>query len=182
MLKNTFIIIFIVCLKSFGQDYHGFKIENNQLEWQKVFESKLSMIDIEKILKTKGIFKNMKSEDEQIIGKIDNITADYQGAGKSIWNTSFYVQNSSINGTFYIEFKDERYRVTLNGINLKTINDLSGNGISVMSANAVQPLSDFAIKKGNFRKGFLRSDAKTFEITFSNLFDFEKYKLKSDDW
>ena len=61
-------------------------------------------------------------------------------------------------------------------------NDLSGNGVSVMSANAVQPLSNFALKKGNFRKGFLRVDAKTFEITFTNLFDFDKYELKSNDW
>ena len=182
MLKNIFIIVFIISLKFFGQEKHNFKIENNQLEWQKVFESELIMTDIEKILKSKGVFKNIMSEEEQISGEIENISADYQGAGKRSWTTSFYVQNSSISGAFYIEFKDGRYRVTLNDINLKTINDLSGNGVSVMSANAVQPLSNFALKKGNFRKGFLRADAKTFEITFTNLFDFDKYELKSNDW
>ena len=51
-----------------------------------------------------------------------------------------------------------------------------------MTANSVQPLSDFAIKKGEFKKGFLKADAQIFEITFSNLFDFDKYELKSEDW
>ncbi len=40
------------------------------------------------------------SEEEQISGEIENISADYQGAGKSSWTTSFYVQNSSISGAF----------------------------------------------------------------------------------
>ncbi|MEJ1224071.1 hypothetical protein [Sediminicola sp. 1XM1-17] len=182
MLKKILIILLVASLRLNGQEIHSFKIENNHIEWQKIFESQLLKSDIEKIIKEKGIFKNITFEEELLDGEIENISPDYQGAGKSSWNTSFYVQNSSISGTFHIDFKDGRYRVTLNGINLKTINDLSGNGISVMTANSVQPLSDFAIKKGEFKKGFLKADAQIFEITFSNLFDFDKYELKSEDW
>ena len=51
-----------------------------------------------------------------------------------------------------------------------------------MSANAVQPLSYYALKNSQIRKGFLNSDAKIYDYTFSNLFDFSKYKIKSEDW
>lgn len=182
MRNKVLIIILLISLKGFGQDAHSFKIENGQLEWQKVFQTELTQAKIEKILRNNGIFKDPMTDGNQINGRIENITADYKGTGKNSWNTSFYVQNTSINGTFYIEFKDGRFRVTFNGINLRTTNDLSGNGITVMSANSVQPLSDFAIKKGKFRKGFLRADVKIFEYTFTNLFNFNKYKSKSGDW
>lgn len=182
MFKYILIVLFFVCPIAFVQVSHNFKIENSQLEWQKVYQSKLSKVEIEKILKEKGIFKNLNYGETEISGEIENITADYQGAGKNNWNTSFYVQNSSIRGNFHIELKDGRYRVTLNAINLKTINELSDGGISVMSANSVQPLSDFAIRKGEFRKGFLKADAHIFEHTFNNLFDFNNHNSKSDDW
>lgn len=181
-MKKLLILLQFISLVVFGQQENHFIIENNQLEWQKVFESKLKLSNIENIIKGKGIFKNIVFEKNLITGEIENIPADYKGAGKSSWNTSFYVQNTNISASFFIEFKEGRFRVTLNGINLKTINELSGNGISVMSANSIQPLSDFAIKKTKFRKGFLKSDAKIYEHTFSNLFNFNNYKTKSNDW
>ena len=182
MINKILILFLLIVSKGFTQDKHSFEIENNQLVWQKVFTSELNQAKIEKILKENGIFKNTVLAEKQINGEIENITADYEGVGKNSWNTSFYVQNTTISGTFFIEFKEGRYRVTFNGINLKTVNDLSGEGITVMSANSIQPLSDFAIRKGKFRKGFLRADVKIFEHTFTNIFDFNKYKLKTNDW
>lgn len=181
-MKKNFILILLLSLKSFGQDEHSFSIDNSQLSWQKVFQNDMKIDEIESKLKQMGLFKNLVFNKNQVSGEIENIPADYNGIGKNSWNTSFYVQNTLITGTFFIEFKEGRYRITLNGINLITINELAGSGITVMSANSIQPLSEFAIKKGKFRKGFLKSDANIYEYTFSNLFDFSKYNIKSNDW
>ena len=97
-------------------------------------------------------------------------------------NTSIYVQNSTFTGQFQLEFKEGKYRVTMNGINLKNSNNLSGSGISIMSANSIQPLSNYAVKNSQFRKGYLKSDAKIYDYTFSNVFDFSKYSKKSEGW
>ena len=136
-MKKIFLLFYLFCIYSFGQEKHNFNIENNQLEWQKVFETDLQKSQIEKIIKEKGVFKNLIFEENLISGEIENFPADYTGVGKTSWNTSFYVQNTSITAAFFIEIKDGRYRVSLNGINLRTINELSGNGISVMSANSI---------------------------------------------
>lgn len=181
-MKRLILIFTFISQLSFGQNNFNFSAENNQVEWQKIYETNLTKVEIENILKTKGIFKNIQSEENSITGDIENISADYKGAGSSGMMTSFYVQNTTIAGRFKIEFKEGKYRTILNAINLKTSNNLSGGGFNVMSANSTQPLSDYALKNSEFRKSFLKSDAKIYDYTFSNLFDFSKYKKKSESW
>lgn len=181
-MKRLILIFTIISQFTFAQDNYNFSTQNNQIEWQKVYEIDLTKNEIEKIVKTNGIFKNIFSEDNSITGDIENVTADYKGAGSSGMLTSFYVQNTTIAGRFQVEFKEGRYKIILNGINLKTSNDLSSSGLSVMSANSTQPLSYYAIKSLQFRKSFLKSDAKIYDYTFSNLFDFSRYQTKSEDW
>jgi len=181
-MKYLILIFSFISQFSFAQDNYNLSTQNNQIEWQKVFETKMTRQEIESILKSNGIFKNLHFLENSVTGEIENITADYKGAGNSGLTTSFYVQNTTISGQFIIDFKEGKYRASLNGINLKTTNNLSGGDITIMSANAVQPLSYYALKKSQFRKGFLNSDAKIYDYTFSNLFDFSKYKIKSEDW
>lgn len=181
-MKRLILIFTFFAQLTFSQNNYNFSIQNNLVEWQKVYETNLTKNDIESILKTNGIFKNIDFGENSITGYIENISADYKGAGSTGMNTSFYVQNSTIAGQFQLEFKEGKYRAIINGINLKTTNNLSGGGISVMSANSTQPLSDYAIKNSQFRKGYLKSDAKIYDYTFSNLFDFSKYQKKSEDW
>ena len=178
-----FILIFsFISQYGFSQNNYNFTTQNNQIEWQKVLEINMTRNEIESILKSNGIFKNVNFSENSITGEIENLNADYKGAGISSFYTFFYIQNTTISGHFIIDFKQGKYRTLLNAINLKTSNDLSGGGINIMSANAVQPLFYYALKNSQIRKGFLNSDAKIYDYTFSNLFDFSKYKLKSEDW
>ncbi len=181
-MKKLLLLITLFSLPLFAQKQHSFIFENNQLEWVKVFESSLSKSDIEKIIKTKGVFKDLNFDDKLINGSVENIKCDYETLGKSKWFTSFYIQNTNVSFSFYIRFKEGRYRVVLNNINLKTIDELSTSDITVMSVNGVNQLSTYAIKKTKFRKSFLKSDAEIYEFTFTNLFNFNNYKKNSDDW
>tara|TARA_B110000091_G_scaffold71050_1_gene78364 strand:+ start:167 stop:712 length:546 start_codon:yes stop_codon:yes gene_type:complete len=181
-MKKLLLLITFFSLPLFSQNQHSFTYENNQLEWIKVFESSLSITEIKQIIKSKGMFKSINLEDNLIKGEVENIKCDYENLGKSSWTTSFYIQNSNMNFSFYLKFKEGRYGVILNNIQLKTIDELSTSNITVMSSNAITPLSDYAIRKGKFRKGFLKSDAEIFEFTLTNLFKFNNYKKNSDDW
>ena len=177
-----FILIFsFISQYGFSQNNYNFTTQNNQIEWQKVLEINMTRNEIESILKSNGIFKNVNFSENSITGEIENLNADYKGAGISSFYTFFYIQNTTISGHFIIDFKQGKYRTLLNAINLKTSNDLSGGGINIMSANAVQPLSYYALKNSQIRKGFLNSDAKIYDYTFSNLFDnsLSKFLIKS---
>lgn len=181
-MKNLLILLLLISVTAFSQENYNFKVENNQLIWQDVFESIINKSDIEEIIKKNGIFKNLVIEENIIKGNLENIAADYKGAGKSSMTTSIYVQNTTINSFFIIEFKDGKYRITLNDLILRTTNELAASGISIMSANSVEPLSKYAIKNLDLRKGFLNSDAKIYNYTFTNIFDFSKYQIKQNDW
>ena len=69
MLKKILIILLVASLRLNGQEIHSFKIENNHMEWQKIFESQLLKSDVEKIIKEKGIFKNITFEEELLDGE-----------------------------------------------------------------------------------------------------------------
>ena len=58
-MKKLLLLITLFSLPLFSQKQHSFIFENNQLEWVKVFESSLSKSDIEKIIKTKGVFNRL---------------------------------------------------------------------------------------------------------------------------
>jgi hypothetical protein len=182
-MNKIFILFSLVSVLTFGQENYNFQIVNNQLEWQHVYETKMTKSEIEGLLKSNGIFKNLTIDENLITGNIENISADYKGAGKTLMGTSFYVINSTINGFFMFEFKDGKYRISLNGINLRTINESSYGGINIASANAITPLSANVIKNSKLRNVFLSNgDAKIYNHTFFSLFDFSKYQIKTTDW
>jgi hypothetical protein len=182
MKKLIILIIAIISFPIFSQQQHSFNYENNQLEWVKVFESSLSKSEIEQIISSKGMFKKLNIEDNLIKGEIENIKCDFETLGKSSWTTSFYIQNTNMNFSFYINFKEGRYRIILNDIKLKTIDELSTGDLTIVSSNAIEPLSDYAIRKGKFRKGFLKSDVEIYEFTLTNLFNFNNHNKKTEDW
>lgn len=123
-MKRLILIFTLLSQWAFAQNNFNFSIQNNQIEWLKVYETNLSRNDIETILKTNGIFKNLRFSENSVIGEIENISADYKGAGSTAMLTSFYIQNSTIAGQFQLEFKEGKYRATLNGIILKTISEI----------------------------------------------------------
>ena len=181
-MKKLLLLIAFFSLTLFSQTQHSFTYENNQLEWIKVFKSSLSITEIEQIIKSKGMFKKLNVEDNLVKGEIENIKCDFETLGKSSWTTSFYIQNTNMNFSFYINFKDGRYRVIVNDIKLKTIDELSTGDLTIASSNAIEPLSDYAIRKGKFRKGFLKSDVEIYEFTLTNLFNFNNHNKKTEDW
>src|SRR5690606_2732900 len=117
-MKRLILIFTFLSQLTFAQNNYNFSIQNNQIEWQKIYETNLTKNEVASILKTNGIFKNISFEENSITGNIEDISADYKGAGSTGMTTSIYVQNSTIAGKFQREFKEGKYRVTMNGIYL----------------------------------------------------------------
>lgn len=165
----------------FSEQNHSFNINNSQIEWIKVFDSKMTKAEIAKIIKSNGLFKDLVINENEIKGTIENIQADFKSLGRSSWSTTIYIQNSSISFSFIIQFKNGRYRVLLNNILLKSLTDID-TGVVSFASNVEEPLSYYTIKKGKFRKRFLKKDAEIFAHTFTKIFNFKDYQKNTDDW
>jgi hypothetical protein len=165
----------------FPEQNHSFNINNSQIEWIKVFDSKMTKPDIVKIIKSNGLFKDLVINENEIKGTIENLKADYQSLGQSSWATTIYIQNNSISFSFIIQFKNGRYRVLLNNILLKSLTDID-TGVVSFASNVEEPLSFYTTKKGKFKKRFLKKDAEIFAHTFTKIFSFKDYQKNNDDW
>ncbi|MBC8767168.1 hypothetical protein H4O18_04110 [Arenibacter sp. BSSL-BM3] len=71
-MRLIFILLFTVALNA----QHDFKIESNDLIWQKVYESSLSKEDVFASLKTSGKFENLEIIGNSIIADISKFPLD----------------------------------------------------------------------------------------------------------
>lgn len=156
-----------------GQE--GFYLENGNMVWQKVYDIQTTLENYRKHLLLNNSIKGIDKVDEELYAQIGGLQMDYKGAGVSEFNTSMYIARGVFSGVGIIEFKDDRYRVTVRDISMKQnySDALTEQGTSFS-------LKDFAIRNGDFRKGFLKRDAHIFDHSFTELFKIKKGT--KDEW
>ena len=155
----------------------NFKIDNGSLVWQKIYESKLTPTAIVKKLKADGKIKNIDFSENLLTGEL-NIPADYKNAGFSEMSTPMYISRNDILCSVTINFKENRYRVTLKNIRLKTTQE---DPLSKVGETA--NLDSYALKKKNseFKAQFLNVPGKIYDYTFNQVFEIET-KTEDDNW
>lgn len=180
-MKNSIILLLLFPVLFFSQ-VENFTANNRQLSWGKIYETSLSKNDLINILKSSGKFSITSEDDNSIFGSTKNIMADYKGAGFTTMGTTIYVQNSSIGSNFKIDFKENKYRVTINNIILTELVSPIGSFLKTQDPNIALEMYVLKNGKDEFRGTFEKRDAKIFNYTFTNLFDFSKYKKSPDNW
>ena len=157
----------------------NFEIENGKLIWQKVYETELTNEQLKERIKNSGNFKNLELSENGIIAEITNLSIDYKGYGSSEMSTPIYVARNSLNSFVQIEFKENRYRVTIKNIKLtqKYEDALSNQG-------EMTDLEVFALKKRNteFKSSFLKKPSKIINFTFEKLTEFKVKAKDKDKW
>lgn len=138
------IIFFLACfcvVQVYAQN-NNFKIDRNNLIWQKVYESQLDITALHNSLRLQPNYTEIKLDK-------DIISFEFQYEGKKDLSAfgfkkgrfpSFIWPGGSCSG--FIEFKDGKYRVTINKI--KLIDDYNGE--------LIMNLSDYVVKKGKLRQ------------------------------
>ena len=169
-MKRSFLFICcnLVCLLSIAQqDTFKFSCINNQLEWQKVYDKELTFEELTLFVKTNGHFENIEVLDECIIATIKNIEAEYKTLGYSELSVPMYVSRSFYSGKVVINWKPEKYRVTVKNIMLTQKYD---DGLS--KEGEMSSLDSFAVKKGKnlIKNSFLKKPGEIINHTFSALF------------
>lgn len=182
---KTFLLIFIMVSGFALGQTENFKVANQQIEWQKIYESDKSSAELISMIKGTGKFKVSDESEASISGTFENVPADYKGAGFTTMGTNIAIINSTVQGFFSVDFKDGKYRVTLKNLNTKAISTVGQDLIiPIMEANALYSFEFLGLKKGtdDFNSTFKNKPVKIYDYTFTNLFDFSRYQNKNDNW
>lgn len=152
---------------------NSFQIENNQIIWQRVYDTELNGNEIYQAIIESGNFQNIEYSDNKIIAELKPLNMQYAAAGYSYMKTAMYISMYNYIGFMVIDIKENKYRVTIKKIRVNGFNDVKINTLPDDCS-----LEYFALKNGNFRPAFIKNDAPIFEYTFNKLCTFRKVK----DW
>jgi hypothetical protein len=178
MTKKFFIVaVILLCFTKYiyGQnESRNFKIEDENLIWQMVYESDSSANIINQFIRL-GIIDNILTKEDQIIGDLKPFDTDYKGAGFTEMGTPMYIVRSRIIGHIIVDIKKGKYRVTIKDIRLiqKYDDPLTKQGQETS-------LKDFALRGTNdFKPAFLKSPSIILDYTFKKRI---KPTKTNDNW
>lgn len=170
-MKTLLAFVLILPFVSQGQDVGNFKIEQNQLVWQKVYEAEPDKTFILSLL------QDIQVSDETIIsGKLrkTNFTPYLKKLGKRWGNTSPYLFNGEFDGNIVCEIKDGKYRITLTNIyhhyDAGTY-DFSGFENEMAINN-----------RGDYRRSWINNVSEPLDKCFEDLFTIKQTNALNEDW
>lgn len=160
------VLLFIILVSSLG--YAQIEKNNGQVIWRAVEQYETDANQLLKEMKSSGKFSGLELLDDEIIGKFEDAPIIYQGTA------SMYLMASNLMGSFIIQFKEGRYRITTT--NIKFAGQTS---VGVFTQGSVESIEKYALnRKGEFRKRFESKDIPILEESLSRLFEFSQ----NDDW
>ena len=174
-MKNLPLLIILLFGSTSLYGQNNFKLEDNDLIWQKVYETELSFEEIINNLVKSGIYDQYESYENNLTGHLQEFQADYEGAGYSVGLTPMIISGNSIEAFSTVEHKDGRYRVTLKKIALTKLYDdpFSQQGekhtLKSVATN----------RRGKIRDWFLNHSI-IYDFTFDQLFTINV--SESEDW
>lgn len=132
-------LIFILSLPTigFGQtSYKDFKIENGELIYQRVFDTVVNIQNAHKYYTSQPRVKNIQVFDNYITGEFEDEVLDYRKYGRNWASTPILFINYHFSGKIKVEFKEDKYRLTVFGIKSVAIN--SAGSDSDLSTDATR--------------------------------------------
>ncbi len=168
-------LVFAGCMTilAFFVGSNNFKVENNNIVWQKVFKKDVNINHIHEALMLKGDVKNLRVSDGILFFELtfDNKQDLYQYG----YRKGSYPSYLGLGGEFsgFVQVKDGRYRVTVNDV--KFIDDINGLLIDDLTATATRKGK---IKEGNRTQKVLN----VFNDYFTDKFQVSVQQLSNADW
>lgn len=173
MKKILFILTLAISSAGFSQKYvdtlQNFKIEKGNIIWQKVFKS--NKIDkVKSFLKSNEFTNTLKEENNSFSGRTTNTK-------KRLVKNSPYYATFGFDGFCTIDFKEDKYRVTLKDI------VFDGPTITVLG---VQQKQDYPLQLQVIKNTKIKNRKKVIKVltTLNTLLinNFTLQTTKKEDW
>lgn len=170
------IILVLYFLPFFSISQINFKKEENKIIWQKVFLETTTPEIAESNLLKSAVFSDVFVNDKEIIANFTDFKIDYEAAGYRYRELPMYISRMMLKGTAIIEFKEDKYRVTLKNLEITPLE----SGL-LGEAGVYEDFSYIAIKKRNqeYRTHFIDIAEPIYTKEFTKLFTFKETKT---DW
>lgn len=172
-MKKLTLLILLISSSVFSQS-HNFSLKNESLIWSKVFNDTITPENTFKALKQNSDFIYLDLLDNVITFDLNYQLANLEKYGYNVSSFPTYVFFDS-NCKGIIKFKEGRYKVEINKLNVSNLN----------FATAIQQtflIDNYTIKKGKLKES--KSNLKVFN-TFNKYFTttFSKFKTEQEeDW
>ncbi len=162
-MKNLLILSSVVISMFIAGNPHNFKIESNNLIWQKVYDSDNSVFELYESIRQQGNYEKIYIVRDEVIFTI-NFESKNELEAHGYENGS-YPRYLKPGGKFtgYLQKKEGKYRVTITNI------DFNWNG------DYVENIDDAALTKGELNENIkAKKVIQLFDRYFNNKFDFCK--------
>ncbi len=184
-MNKILLITLLVCANiALGQE-ENFTLNNQQVKWSKVFETTKTKQKIKNEIENRNNLKIISVNDSLIVGEFSNLLMNYKKAGFSYMGTPIILnETNKFNGSFKIEFRENRYRATIWDLNSKGLNtSLYSEGIG-FNSDITTSLEQLLLKnnKEEFRKNFYKINGKILDTTFNDLMNFTAETSNNDKW
>lgn len=165
--------MFIVLFTAFLTLSNPFTIVNGSVVWQQVYDTSTDIETMQQYLLTQGSLTDVQVVANQITGTIST-PIDLSAAGAKVMGTPMYISKYDYKGRFTVQFKDNRYRVTISDIVLvQTETDIFGD------VGTTDTFDSYIMRKGEFKKAFAKKHYKIIHPTFLNIFTLQQLDT---DW
>lgn len=177
------ILVFATTIVVHGQEtINNFKIDNNEIVWQKVYDTSMSIDTILTFdqlvtnVKNSLLFEKIEISDNKILGELNQFNALFKEAGYNEMNCPMYIARNHIKCSVILDYKEGKYRVTVKKISL-----IQAYSDPISEIGQISSLNDFALRKGNteIKPMFKKAASTILDYTFTKMFRFEK---KNDNW
>lgn len=170
-MKRFMLIIAIVFATFSISNAQGFYIDNNQLAWQKIFESDMNATDIVKSMHMSGNFRDIQIIDDSFIVATLRITSvNYEKLGYKRMSLPLYISNNNFGpANIIIQVKEGKYLVTVNNMLLSERPGTSMGG----------DLDDVALADNGFSSTFSQYGAPIYDTIITQCVTFDRV---IEDW
>ncbi|MBT8394967.1 MAG: hypothetical protein HKO81_10485 [Flavobacteriaceae bacterium] len=167
-MKNLLVLTSLVISMVISGLPHNFKIESNNLIWQKVYDSDNSIYELYESLRQQGNYEKIYIVRDEVIFTINfESKNELEAHGYKTWSyPSFLKPGGKFTG--YLQKKEGKYRVTITNI------DFNWNG------DFVENIDDAALKKGEMRENTrTKKVIQLFDRYFNDKFDFSNSEVQN---
>lgn len=156
---------------------NNFSIIDGNLVWQNVFDTNLSQEGMEKLLIDSGRFSDITNTGDRITFFCPRTRVDYEKTGYRWGNTPTYIPAHDITFFCTFQFKDGRYRATVERMVM-----IENRTDRLYTDGHSSPLDRFATKDGEFRDLFIRKASDIYNKFLILLLDMRETVALSGEW
>lgn len=155
----------------------NFSIKNGVLIWQKIYDTELSKEQLIHAIRSSGDFSNISVYKDNLIAEISELSLSHKEYNAIAGvKAPHYAIHKYLKSYVVIDFKENRYRVTIKSIKF-TPKDFSLEfGSRIFEAEEIFLDST----TGNFNNRFLKKGSKIMDFTFQKITDFTKQPTLSE--